>query len=157
MSHLSTAIDSLENQQKLKLDKFSALYLDPKSETYGNATRSAIKAFGYKDPEEYNAARFAGTYYLAKLQNVINAVLEDQNATIPYLVKFALKEMLDNKGELRLKWWKEIAWMSGLKKMADINLIVQQQNNLTINVNDSEKANFNEAFKKFLQSQPLDK
>lgn len=140
----------------MRLSSFANLYLDKDSETYGNATASAIKAFKLKIPEQYNYARRIGSAYVAKCNAVAQVIMENHGATLPYMIQFALNEMQSAKtSQSKNKWWNDLMNISMFKKAAEVQFVQNinttnnvQQNNITLTADDAKK--FNENFLAFI-------
>lgn len=143
----------------LSLSKFASYYLDKNNpETYGHATNSAIKAFNYKVPEQYNTARTIGSKMLTKINSLAQNIMENHGATIPWMVQFALTEMQKptTSDKTRVAWWKELAKIAGLSKIAEQQVVnIFNQNNTNVNnnivvVSPEEQKKFNKNFLEFI-------
>jgi inorganic triphosphatase YgiF len=145
----------LSEADKQKLDKFLPLYLNKNSETYSNATRSAIKAFNLDPDRQYNYAMFLGSSLMKKARLHARDIMDNSNATLAYMVNFALLEMKEAKDtNKRRMWWRELMELAGYKKEAALINIFNQTNN-TVNVNvisEEERKKFNDNFIKFINS-----
>lgn len=87
-----------EQQQQLikqggtKFKKWCAYFLDPQSETYGNATKSALKAYKTK---KYHSAGQIGHENLKKLENFGIGFLEQEGITVKDWFKVLAKKAME--------------------------------------------------------------
>jgi len=98
MSNESKELTVFEQQQKLieaggaKFKKWCGYFLDPQSDTYGNATKSALKAYKTK---KYHSAGAIGSENLKKLKNYGIGFLEQEGITVKDWFKVLAKKAME--------------------------------------------------------------
>lgn len=61
-------------------------YLDPESETFGNKTKSAIRAYKLDEATQYQSAGVIGHEVLKKLKNEVTIAMEQRNISLGSLL-----------------------------------------------------------------------
>jgi hypothetical protein len=116
-----------------KFEAWRRMYMDSSNkETFGNATRSALKAYNLDSQTQYGSAGVIGHENLKRLNNlrmIVREYLEENGFTLPVLINHALQKMADPR-VLNPHWWKEIMKLAGY---IDEKPTVAIQNNLQIN------------------------
>jgi hypothetical protein len=123
-------------------------------ETYGNATKSAIKAYNLDPVRQYVVARRIGSDNITKHHSLAREFLEEEGYSLQYMMAFGLKKMhqAETPG-----WWKAIMEYSQFvdtkgSEAKTVNIQNNVQNNVTVTTEEAD--DFNKQFTKFLESQP---
>lgn len=133
-----------------KFLRFIQLYNDEKSETFGNATRSVLKAYKLDEKTQYNSAMVIASQNLRKLKIIGRDYAEKKGYSIQKIITVAYINAL--KGNTQ--WWQEFKQLTGInEEKAAVNINFNQQNN-TFNVGSKEeRKELNDKFQKFLEQQ----
>lgn len=83
-------------RETLKFNRWANYYSDPKQkDTYGNATKSAIKAYGYTSPSQYHLASVTGSKNMRKYENIALVMCEQEGFGYKELLRIGIKKMID--------------------------------------------------------------
>lgn len=107
----ATQLTEFDSQKKIiaeqgkKFQKWCEYFLDPKSDTHGNATKSALKA--YKTKKYFNAGAIGHQNY-KKLQNMGVTFSEAEGISIKEWYKIAASKALKGSYEQTIDFMREI-------------------------------------------------
>lgn len=108
-------------------------------ETYGNATKSALKAYGDDinlptTSNRYRVAAVTGHRNVRKAKDLGMVFLEHQGMNFQKLLEFALKKMQDEKTKDSKAWWDSLMELGGYKTdkepTIEVNVPVQINNKI---------------------------
>jgi hypothetical protein len=138
-----------------KFNEWLRLYTDKsEKETWGNATRSAIKAYNLDPVRQYAVARLIGHENITKHNYLARDFMESEGYNLQYMMAWAIKKM---QGSDTPGWWTAVMKHANFTdiKEGGITLNTQINNNTVNNVNAPEIADFNKKFLDFLESQEV--
>lgn len=130
-----TPKDQLRITKKFEL--WCNLFLDKKSETYGNATQSAIKAYKLK-PKQYFTAGQIGSRNIKKVENLGLRFSEDSGISANDWWKIAAKKALNGSYEQTLDFMQRIG-------------VAEKETNVPANQTNLQ-FNFGDLAEKFMQN-----
>ena len=114
-------------KESVKFTKWCELFLDPKSETCGNATKSALKVYNAKN---YNTASVIGCMNLRKLKVTGLEFLESEGFTVKEWYKIAAAKAVKGSYE------QTIDFMTRLGIIMPLQTTAANQNNYQFNFAD---------------------
>ena len=127
-----------------KFEDWVELFMDKTNkDTFGNATQSAMVAYGY-EPHQYTTAAQVGHRNVKKVKNLGAMYADKQGASFGKLMDVALSRAFSEKNPA---WWDRVMEVSGYKDQ------IIENNNTQVNVfnmGDEKVKSFNEKFKEFL-------
>ncbi len=117
-----------------KFEKWVELYNDEKSETYGNATASAAKAYNVDLKNKYNTASAIGYQNSKKLQHVAKDYFQRKGFTLQRRMDILMKNALTSENP---QWWDRAMKVTG----DDIEKKVEEKKvqNTQINIFNTDK------------------
>ena len=121
-----------------QFDLWFKYYTDKESETYGNAVRSSLKAYG-KDvnakytSSEYNSASVRAWENIRKARALGMIFIENNGLSFEKMLQFAMKQMLDDKTKNKKDWWDSLMKTAGYQQEENTNLQV----NVPIQINNA--------------------
>ena len=132
-----------------KLKKWTELFTDKNNkETYGNRTESAMQAYDCKDRV---SAGVIGSQNFKKLRGIASIFAEDKGVTFEKMMDVALARAVSSEN---IVWWNTVMDMTGYRDLQTQTVINNNtQNNVQYNLNDDKVIDWNDSFKKFLESQ----
>ena len=102
---------AIVNKKYIETDKFNGwvrFFTDPKNkETYGNATKSALKVYNTKN---YDSASVIGHENLKKLKHVASIYAETRGVGYGQMIDIALAKMAQAQSP---EWWDRLMKMFG--------------------------------------------
>jgi len=131
----------------IKFDLFVKYYSDPNEKgTFGNGTKSAIKAYGLDPETQYSSARVIASENLTKLNYLARDYLDSKGISFFKLIDVAVAKMIksDSPG-----WFDRVMILCGYKNEQE-KTIIQQFNNSSMEIGNDEKNQLNEDFNNFL-------
>lgn len=142
--------DGIEYNLSPREEAFLEYYTQRTSkETFGNATKSAIKAYNLDPVRQYNYARSLGAKIVAKTNNLARDYMEERGFNLFNMVEIGIQKM--NKTDSPV-WWDRLMEMAEYKKkdgpLVEVNNNTQVNN---FNVNAPEIQEFNKKFIKILE------
>lgn len=79
-----------------KFNLWAKYFMDESNrECFGNATKSAIKAYGYTSPKQYHLASVTGSKNMRKYENLAMITCDMEGFSFAELLKIGIKKMLD--------------------------------------------------------------
>lgn len=79
-----------------KFNLWVKYFTDPnEKDTYGNATKSAVRAYGYTSPDKYHLASVTGSKNMRKYEFLASTICDQEGFTFKELMKIGIKKMLD--------------------------------------------------------------
>lgn len=150
-------IDGKHYRITKKFNRWVELYNDPESETFGNATQSAIKAYKLDPKKQYDSATAIGRDNTRKHQDIVQDYAKRRGFGFHQFLNLLMKNAADPLGDKHLEWFKLYGKVTGYipdKPGAVINVQNNTQNNITAQEVSKEEQNDWEAdFEAFLMEQ----
>ncbi len=145
---------SKEYRDTIKFENWCRYFFDIQNkETYGNKTKSAIRAYNLDPVKDYASAGSMGYQNFNKLQNVGTMYLDSKGITYPRLMDLAVSRMSESK---TTAWWDRIMEQGGYKKpKEELQTVTNTQIN-NYNINGAEVKDFNKMFNQFIEALPID-
>lgn len=83
-------------RETIKYNLWVKYFLDPtNSETFGNATRSAILAYKYDPVKQYDVAAQIGSRNIKKVQSLSSVILEKLGYTFAEMMKIGMAKVIN--------------------------------------------------------------
>lgn len=131
MSHTQTKKPAVYRETQ-KFNLWTKYFMDKSNkETFLNATKSAVKAYGYTSPAQYHLASVTGSKNMRKYEFLATSVLDMIGFNFGELIKIGMKKVLDGN-------YKD--WESFMQKLGNFEDKPIQNNVHFHNFNDIREA-----------------